>query len=324
MERGTDPYVSSMGSRPHGRDVTTTIPSLAWSRDGALLAVAESDHVSIQQLRGSQRIARVRAGTVRGVVAFDDQVWIAERTATGAVQLRRLDPDGRLLGVPRRLDGSGGAGGLAPIPLGAPAARWGWGAIVDDLGVLRAMPAPVADLTIPVTARRWITVHDGRLGLGNGLEVAAPLPDIERGAVLCDGAFVALVDAGRALVVVARATGDVVARGELPAGAVGFAARRGLAVVTVDPRAAEVIDLRTGRPLGVIATDRDVTELALDPDGRTVALGYGHAGVEVLPLDAALGRRLVLALGPAPPGRDAAEYVVVEPIAAPLPRAVYS
>jgi len=32
----------------------------------------------------------------------------------------------------------------------------------------------------------------------------------------------------------------------------------------------------------------------------------------------------VLALGPAPPGRDALEYVVVEPIAAPPRRAVYS
>jgi len=142
--------------------------------------------------------------------------------------------------------------------------------------------------------------------------------------VLSDDGFVALVGADRALAVVARLTGEVVLRGELPAGALGFATRRGLAVVAVDPRAAEVIDLRTGRPLGVIATDRDVTELALDPDGRTVALGYGRGGVEVLPPDAALGRRLVLALGPAPPGRDALEYVVVEPIAAPPRRAVYS
>src|SRR5688500_14488857 len=86
-------------------DTDAPAARLAWSRDGRLLAVAEPGRVSIHRPRaprgprGHRDVVQVTTCAVRGVVAFDDHVWIAERIARGAMQLRRIDEHGRTIGV---------------------------------------------------------------------------------------------------------------------------------------------------------------------------------------------------------------------------------
>jgi hypothetical protein len=265
---------------------------MAFSREGHVVAIAEGNWVGLRRVDGGGERMRAVTFRLRGLAAFGNEVWIVDGSSP---RLRRLDAQGRGIGRERAVADAADAV-LAPIALGAPAVTWAGTAIYDDLGAFResvAPATPAADFVFPLTPRRWLAVRGGRVELGTGGDAAADttLARVTGAEVICDGASIALVDAvDRELVVIARSTGEVQHRRMIGAGPLRIASRRGLALVTIDPRHTEVVDLGAGRRLGAIRTDRDVVELAIDPDGRTVAIREAGGGVELASLEAAMAR----------------------------------
>jgi hypothetical protein len=250
---------------------------IGFSREGRAVLAVDAQGVSITPLRDGADTLRIAAEGVRGVAGFADQIWIVDGTVP---RLRRFDEQGRPIGAPRALPDEPGAR-LAPILLGPPAATWGALALYDDLGTLRDQPAPAGDLAIPLTARRWLVARGNKLELGNGVTATLPLR-ITSGEILCDGSLVA-VASDRELFVLTRSSGTIQRKLHLTSQPV-YAARRGLAIISLDASHHEVIDLRSGRSLGAIR--QSVSELAIDPDGRTLALRLDTV-VELMPLDEA-------------------------------------
>ena len=86
------------------------------------------------------------------------------------------------------------------------------------------------------------------------------------------------------------------------------AARRGLVALPLDPRRLAVLELRSGRILGEVATDFDIEDFALDPDGLRVALRAPDGAIELSALSEAFAaatalaaRRDDAAVAPVPP-----------------------
>jgi hypothetical protein len=262
---------------------------MVFSREGHVVAIAEGNWVGVRRVDGGGERMRAVTFRLRGLAAFGNEVWIVDGTSP---RLRRLDAAGRGVGRERMLADVADAA-LVPIALGAPAVTWAGTAIYDDLGAFREIAAPL-------TPRRWLAVRGPRVELGTGGDATAEttLARVTRAEVICDGAAIALVDeVDRELVVIVRSTGEVQHRRLIGAGPLRIASRRGLALVTVDPRHTEVVDLGAGRRLGAIRTDRDVAELAIDPDGRTVAIREACGGVELASLEAAMARGGAVAAG---------------------------
>jgi len=131
--------------------------------------------------------------------------------------------------------------------------------------------------TLVVAERDGVTFVEPR-GDGRRRTPIAGAAQISGGCVIFDGTSRALVvehPRGRDLVVVALASGRVFQPVALPPGTVRIAARRGLAVVAA--RRLALVDLRFGRLLGAVVSDDDVTDVAIDPDGKLLAIRLAGA-----------------------------------------------
>src|SRR5256885_7610371 len=209
--------------------------TLAFDRAGRVLISIEADGIAIVDV-ARQRTSRLAVPGARAAVGFDDQIWIATRDD----QLLRVDGTGRRLAEPRPLPFASRAV-FEPAPCGAPAAVWASAppiALLDDFGQLRQTELADADLTLPLTGRRFVSVRGARLTLPSGL--VAPLPPsigVLGGTIMADGKVATLLVAqadGRQLLTVSLGTGQVSQRSGLFPGAVRVAPHRHLALAHPD------------------------------------------------------------------------------------------
>ena len=259
---------------------------LQFTRAGNVLAVAGANGVSFVD-RDCRTPHEVDITGVQAIAAFSDQVWAVTHDGV----LIRLGLDGRQLGkhqLPIDPEGM-----LVPTTIGVPAALWTGHepvTLLDDLGSLSAVPGRLD--AIPVAGRRLAQYAGPRLTLPSGVTVTlANAAQIIGGSVVFDGASLAMVakhPGGRDIVVVALASGRVLRTVPLPPGVVRIAARRGLAVVHDDARQLSIIDLRFARRLGAVVTDDDIDDVAIDPDGKLLAIHLGGGALEL----AAVGERM--------------------------------
>jgi len=280
----------------------TTIHSsqLQLTRDGRTLVVAEADAVTLVELHGEGR-RRIAISGVQAVAAFADQVWVATRTGA----LIRLTRDGRQLdehALPVDPDGV-----LIPTTIGAPAALWTAREpvmLVDDLGSLAFIPTHV-NAVIPISGRRFASYAGLRLTLPAGLSTTLALGGrITGGGVVFEGTSLALIADHirvRDIVVLALASGRVLQTITVLPGTVRFAARRGLAVIHDAARRLAVLDLRFARHLGAIVTDGEVSDFAVDPDGKVLAIRLASGDLELAPIVERMGAATCLSA----PLRDA-------------------
>jgi len=287
----------------------TTIQSsqIQFSRDGRTVVIAEPDAVTLLEVHGEGR-RRIEISAVQAVAACADQMWVATRAGV----LIRLAIDGRRLDehqISPDLEGQ-----LLPATIGGPAALWIGResfALVDDLGALAVIPHEV-DGAIPVAGRRFARYAGPRLTLPAGrLSALSDGARIAGGSVVFDGTALALIaerSHGRDVVVVALASGTVLQTVPLASGLVRIAARRGLVVVHDAARRLALTDLRFGRHLGAVQTDEDVTDVAIDPDGRMLAIRLDSGELEL----ASLGERMGAASRLPRPTRSSAEHAIQE------------
>lgn len=264
---------------------------LQFTRDAALLAVAGTDEVVLVEPRGRIR-RRIPVPDVQAIAAFADQIWVA----TGRGILQRFATDGRRLDEQALPIGS--CGTLVPTTIGGPAALWTGHEpmmLLDDLGLLvRARVS--TDAAIPIAGRR-VAHHAGpRLTLPAGTVVAlADGAQVAGGSVILDGTSLAVVaehPRGRDVVVLALASGRVIQRIALPPGMVRVAARRGLAVVHDANHRLTLLDLRFARAVGSVVVDDELSDVAVDPDGKLLAIRLNSGELELAPIGSGASVRL--------------------------------
>ena len=107
----------------------------------------------------------------------------------------------------------------------------------------------------------------------------------------------------RELAVVGLSNGRLQLRMPLRALAIRVAARRGVAVLQIEPQRLGVVDLRTGRVLGSLATSTTLVDFAIDPDGGRLALRSQGGDLELLPLAQAMAQHASATRPDAAPGR---------------------
>jgi hypothetical protein len=281
--------------------------SMVFDRTGQTLVAMEPDAISIIRFDSGQT-TRLPFQHARAVAAFDDQVWIA----THDDKLARVDPAGRMLAPPHALPFAARAA-LQPAPCGPAAALWASMpalALIDDFGQLAATELADVDLALPFTGRRFVMARGAKLTMPSGIVTALPPhATVVGGAVMADGKSVALLVAqggGRQLVVVSLGTGQILQARAAPSPIMRLAIRRGLLFERVEPRVLRMVDLRSGRDLGVVALDRDAEEFAVDPNGERLAVSVCNGTRELYPLAELLRRRGGLG---APPKSQASEAV---------------
>jgi hypothetical protein len=266
--------------RKYGSAVTGGV--LQFDRAGRQLLIGDADAVSVVDVTGGGTTRIARAG-VRALAGFGDQVWLVVGET-----LYRHDANGRSVGEPVTLPFAAEPV-LIPVPHGPSAALWPASpatiGVIDDLGQIAQHEHPAADAIVPITGRRALIASGARVQLPAGLSVnLAPGSTVIGGAVLADGKFAALVIARagqRHVATIAIGSGQLVARCDVPADASLRIAGRRAVVVVQREREVEIHDVRTGRCAGSFAVDRDVEDLAIDPDGKQLALRHG-ADVDVM------------------------------------------
>ena len=282
---------------------------LQFTRDGRTLVVGDRDAITLVDLRGDQR-HRIPVTGVQSIAAFADQVWVATRAGV----LLRLALDGRTLGehpLPVDLGGR-----LLPAPVGPPAALFTGEApvlLVDDLGTLTTIAAD-RDALAPVAGRRYVRGGRDRITLPSGASCTLTQGSRLTGAaVVFDGSAVAAIVErrdGREAVVIGLASGRGMQTSVLPLGSITIALRRGLAIVREAADRIAVVDLRFGKLLGTAPIDREIAEIAIDPDGTLLVLRSAPGELTVIPLSELLARPRVI-------DEDAPVEVSAEPV---LPR----
>jgi hypothetical protein len=249
---------------------------LQFDRTGQYLAVGERDRVLVVSMSGPTRQLAI-GSPIRALAPFGDQLWVLGDA------LRRFDLDGRPLGEPCELV----ADAWDVAPCGPPGVIAGSIGIIEDLGTLSSSSHPDADTLVPLTARRVLAVNGARVVLPSGLvAILPPNHRVLSGLVLADGKSAVLAVAhvhGRSLVVISLGTGQLVSRHDIEVGETRVACQRAVAIVRVDTRQIDVIDLRAGRALGTFVTQHDIDDFAIDPDGRRIAIRSGD-DVELLDL----------------------------------------
>nr|MBA3460347.1 hypothetical protein [Deltaproteobacteria bacterium] len=134
---------------------------LDYTRDGKLLALADTSGVSLIDVRTGERRHRISVTGVQALACAGDQLWLASREGV----LTRCAFDGRVLGEhPLSLDHTAR---LIAAQVGPAAALWTAGTpvlLVDDLGTIASLPAE-ADALAPVAGRRYVRGARERLVL---------------------------------------------------------------------------------------------------------------------------------------------------------------
>lgn len=257
--------------------------SLVFDRAGRALIAIAPDTVSIVELGGAGQTTRLPIRDARAVAAFVDQLWIA----TYDDQLARVDHAGRPLGPVHSLPFSARAV-LQPASCGRAAAVWSSNqplALVDDFGQIATTEFVDVDLAFPLTGRRFVTAHGAKLTLPSGLVTTIPQnTTVLSGAVMADGKSVTLLVAhagGPQLLGVSLGTGQITQRCRTPSSRVRIATRRSFAIAQLEPRMLRVLDLHTGRELGVIRFDHDVDDFAIDPNGCRLAVRSDTGAIEL-------------------------------------------
>nr|MDQ3370705.1 hypothetical protein [Myxococcota bacterium] len=266
---------------------TTGSGLLQFTRDGRHLLASDADGVTVIDVDGGGR-RRIACAEVQAVAALPDQVWIATRAGT----LIRTALDGRRLGE-HALTVDGDAV-LIATTVGAPAALWTAAApsiLVDDLGTL-AVLAIEPDALVPVAGRRYVRAAGPRLTLPTGAWCTfAQGARIKNASVLFDGTSLAVVSGDgqrRTLLVVTLASGRIQQTLAMTGELVAVAGRRGIAVIRERRDRLRLLDLRFGRSLGTLGIAEDHRDVAIDPDGRVLAVRLAGGELEL----AAIGERL--------------------------------
>ncbi len=267
-------------------------PTLSFSRDGRRLLVADHDAVTITDTV-SHTTSRISIDAPLGVVGFADQVWIAHGRSP---ELSRFGVSGARIEVAHALPG--GAGELVGTAAAAPGALWtGYPPVVitEEQGTMRIGAAPGGDVVIPLTARRWIVATGSRVTLPSGItcELGAGARALAASIALDATAILVLVETPhqRELVLIGLANGRAMLRQAIANARIRVATRRGLVAVQIEADRIGVVDLRTGRVIGEVTGEHAFVDLALDPDGRHLAVrrtGPTGENVEILELRAAL------------------------------------
>jgi hypothetical protein len=259
---------------------------LSFSRDGRTLIAADADGVIL--VSAAQVATRIAIDDVHGAVGFADQVWIASGETP---RLSRYRLDGERIDDGVALPLSRGAA-LIAAAAGPPAAMWTGKsalAVIEEPAGLATVPGPSgADLALPLTGRRWVTATGSRVVAPSGLscELAAGTR-VTAGALALDGSAAVLYverPDGRELVMIGLANGRVQLRRPLPTATLRLAARRGLIGLQTELRRIAVFELRSGRVIGEIACEHDVSDFALDPDGQRIALREGETSLQLVSL----------------------------------------
>ncbi|MEO8550985.1 MAG: hypothetical protein ABI678_13460, partial [Kofleriaceae bacterium] len=256
-----------------------TSPTLTFDREGGRVIAVDADAIAVVDLARSETV-RIEQHAARAAIGFADQIWIASQDD----RLLRYTPAGSPIGEALVLPFAAPAM-FVSAACGPAAALWGDLALHCEGSQLVRAELPGVELALPLTHRRHVIARGSRLILPSGVVTALPQA-ISGGAVLADGAAVALVlgsGATRQLALAALGTGQILTRVAIPAGALRLATRRGIALALTDPSTLVAFDLRSGRELAKVALDRQVRDLAIDPDGKRVVLRSTH--LEILELD---------------------------------------
>jgi ATPase family associated with various cellular activities (AAA) len=213
----------------------------------------------------------------------DAGFWAAARDDRGRAWLSRRKPDGACVGE--------------RIALASPAGRWlvapqtGAAVWAGDRAMLLAADGghaplelePDLDVAIPIGNGQHIAARGQSVALrSKGVErwsanVAGPGTRITDGALLADGASVALVASGatrpQAIVVIALRGGAVLRRFNLTdVTSVAFAARRGYALLVDGDRRLVLVDLRFAQRIGEYEHDHAIAAVAIDPTATRLAI----------------------------------------------------
>ncbi|CAN5320734.1 hypothetical protein BH11MYX1_BH11MYX1_19360 [soil metagenome] len=263
-----------------------TSPKLTFDRDGGRLIAVEAEAVEIVDLARHETV-RIDHPEACATLGFADQIWVASQDEA----LYRYTPTGTPIGEPIVLPFAEHPM-LVPAPCGPATGVWGDVALhAEGIGAQLVRTAlPPADLALPITHRHFAISAWRRLLLPSGIATPFDAP-ITGGAVLDNGSEAAIVlgsGAVRELALVALDDGQITTRIAVPPGLVRIAKRRGIVVVLTDPMTLVAIDLRMGTVLGTMQLAHPTRDIAIDPQGRCIALR--GAGVQLLALDDLLQR----------------------------------
>jgi hypothetical protein len=260
-------------------------PTLSFTRDGRRLIAIDHDAVTITETSRGETL-RLAIEMPRAAIGFVDQIWVAHGRTP---ELSRFGISGARIDVAHALSDVDGE--LIAAAGSTPAAVWTGRpalAIAEENGAMRISSAPVGDVVVPLTSRRWIIANGARVMVPSGLSCELDAgARVTTGAVVFDGtALLALVERpqGRDLTVIGLSNGRPQLRQAIGGAALRVAARRGLVAVQVESQRLGILDLRSGRLLGEIVRDELIADFALDPDGQRIALRNMCGNVELLGL----------------------------------------
>ncbi len=213
----------------------------------------------------------------------DAGFWAVVRDERGRAWLSRYKIDGTRVG--ERIALASPAGRLLVAPQTGAVVWAGDRAVLvaADSGHAPLELEPDVDVAIPIGNGQHIAARGQSVALrSKGVErwsanVAAPGTRITDGALLADGASVALVASGatrpQAIVVIALRGGTVLRRFNLTdVTSVAFAARRGYALLIDGDRRLVLVDLRFAQRIGEYEHDHPIAAVAIDPTATRLAI----------------------------------------------------
>jgi len=270
--------------RPEARVMHSQV--LQWSSDGASLAFADTNGVSVVPFKRDRTPTRIQQPGVTAIAAFPEQVWTLDQQRT---QLRRFHADGSELGDACHL-------------AAAPCSRWmvattavpavlteGSGrhlliAEADKL-IENENKIPAVGVAFPLHGRQHVFCSlDHRVLWGSRSFPLAAGIAVLGGAAVRDARSLLLIVAdprsGHGVLVVDTDTARVQQSfGLMPteASEMRVAAQRGFLVIRTSDRRFAIVDLLPGSVRGFVEAPLDVEDFAVDPAANRIAIRSGAA-----------------------------------------------